>query len=132
MKMNKKYFIETYEESRQKFIEYSSNADIIESIPLKDFSENEEKGEPLFGMNGENLYIDICVFGNIKNPENVFLHTLGVHGIESFGSNSFQLKVLSENLNSKKIELKKSALIFIHTVNPYGMSFLRRGKRERE
>eukprot|EP01080_Neovahlkampfia_damariscottae_P001239 gene1239-11328_t len=117
-----RYFNNNYQTSRQKFIEYSSNADIHQSFPLCDSDGKTQ----LIGVNGEELYIDICVFGNIKNPENILLHTVGVHGIEGYGTSAIQLKFLSENLNSKNVILKKTAAIFIHSVNPYGMSFYRR------
>ena len=74
------------------------------------------------GPNGEALTIDIGWFGASK-PKRVLLHSSGLHGIEGFAGSAIQL----ESINREDFSLGgEDAVIFIHILNPYGMSWLRR------
>eukprot|EP01006_Ploeotia_vitrea_P045675 TRINITY_DN66963_c5_g3_i1.p1 TRINITY_DN66963_c5_g3~~TRINITY_DN66963_c5_g3_i1.p1 ORF type:complete len:396 (+),score=25.45 TRINITY_DN66963_c5_g3_i1:164-1189(+) len=75
-------------------------------------------------MNGEHLTIDIAVYGNTKDPTNIIFYSSGVHGVEGFAGSAIQLKVLSELLPSA--DKTKTVFVFIHSMNPFGMSWLRR------
>lgn len=124
---NSRYFSETYEESRSRFIKLTANASITKAVPI---TEEHNKGHQK-GMNGEPLYIDFAVFGNIKNPENILIYTCGAHGIEGFVGAAIQLKIIEDYFNNNQIlsQLPKTAILFIHTLNPYGMSFIRRANK---
>jgi hypothetical protein len=67
------------------------------------------------------LSIDIAVFGS-ASPTHVVLHSSGIHGVEGFAGSAIQL-ALMEQLP----ELPQgSALVLVHVLNPFGMSWLRR------
>jgi hypothetical protein len=73
------------------------------------------------GPRGEELTIDIAWFGS-GNPGQAVLHSSGLHGVEGFAGSAIQLQLL-EDLP----ELPEgTALVLAHTLNPYGMSWLRR------
>lgn len=72
------------------------------------------------GPNGEPLTIDIAWFGSTK-PHNVFLHSSGLHGVEGFAGSAIQLRALEA-----VPQQSKTAFIFVNTLNPYGMAWLRR------
>jgi hypothetical protein len=125
--LNTKYFFTSYEDSRQAFLTLTKGALVKKSIEIAD------KGEQghLKGMLGEPLYIDFAVFGNIKDPETILLHTSGVHGVESYCGSAIQLKCLQDFFASptklaETIANSSTAIIFIHCLNPWGMSFQRR------
>ncbi len=74
------------------------------------------------GPNGEDLPIDITWFG-AERPRRALLVSSGVHGVEAFAGSAIQLQSLDEILPALP---EDAALILIHTVNPYGMAWLRR------
>jgi len=109
-----KYFSKTYKEARKKFINYAKlNECNIASIPLKYIK----------GINGEKLYIDIAICGNLKS-KNILIYSSGIHGVEGYIGSAVQCNILDKYL--PKNVPTKSAIIFIHAVNPYGMSHYRR------
>lgn len=73
------------------------------------------------GPNGEDLTIDIGWFGN-PSPRRVLLHSSGLHGVEGFAGSAIQLQLL-EKLPAIP---KDAAIVLVHVLNPYGMSWLRR------
>src|SRR5215471_3159223 len=73
------------------------------------------------GPNGEDLGIDIAWFG-AENPRRVLLHSSGLHGVEGFAGSAIQLQLLNE----LPALAKDAAVILVHILNPYGMSWLRR------
>ncbi len=73
------------------------------------------------GPSGEDLAIDIASFGT-ENPDAVVLHSSGLHGVEGFAGSAIQLAALD-----RLAELEGDpALILVHILNPFGMSWLRR------
>jgi hypothetical protein len=73
------------------------------------------------GPNGEELGIDIAWFGS-DTPRRVLLHSSGLHGVEGFAGSAIQLQLLDQ-LPALPAD---TALIVVHTLNPYGMAWLRR------
>src|SRR5262245_3906684 len=73
------------------------------------------------GPNGEELTIDIAWFGS-ESPHRVLLHSSGLHGIEGFAGSAIQLQLL-DNVPALPSD---AALVIVHILNPYGMSWLRR------
>ena len=74
------------------------------------------------GPNGEDLTIDIAWFGAEK-PKRVLVHSSGLHGVEAFAGSAIQLQWLDEGIPSMP---EDSALVMVHVLNPFGMSWLRR------
>ena len=73
------------------------------------------------GPGGEILSIDVGWFGTEK-PRRVLVHSSGVHGVEAFAGSAVQLQLLDQ---LPKLP-EDTALVLVHVVNPYGMSWLRR------
>jgi len=73
------------------------------------------------GPNAEKLTIDIAWFGS-ESPRRLLLHSSGLHGIEGFAGSAVQLQLL-DNVPALSPD---AALVIVHILNPYGMSWLRR------
>lgn len=71
--------------------------------------------------NGSDLLLDVAWIGD-RNAEKVYMSTSGIHGVEGFAGSAIQLTLLN-NLNEIP---KNTAFIFVHVLNPWGMSWLRR------
>ena len=69
----------------------------------------------------EDLTIDIAWFGS-DAPKRLLLHSSGLHGVEGFAGSAIQLQLLE---NPPAIP-RDAALVMVHILNPYGMSWLRR------
>jgi uncharacterized protein DUF2817 len=73
------------------------------------------------GPRGEDLTIDVAWFGS-ESPRRVLVHSSGLHGVEGFAGSAIQLQLL-DHLPAIPIDM---ALILVHVLNPFGMSWLRR------
>ena len=71
--------------------------------------------------NGNPLYIDVVWIGN-TDANKLYMSTSGIHGVEGFAGSAIQLSTLSK-INELPSD---TALAFIHILNPWGMSWLRR------
>ena len=77
------------------------------------------------GSKGESLTVDVAWLGE-RPAKRVLLHTSGLHGVEGFAGSAIQLQLLAE-----PPELQTgTALVLLHVLNPYGMSWLRRTNAE--
>jgi Protein of unknown function (DUF2817) len=111
MKVSEKFFSPDYFMARRRFREMAASAGgRMETIPLD-----------AKGPNGEDLGIDIAWFG-AANPRRVLLHSSGLHGVEGFAGSATQLQLL----NNLPTLPEDAALIVVHVLNPFGMSWLRR------
>ena len=70
---------------------------------------------------GNNLYVDVAWIGN-PEAEKLYMSTSGIHGVEGFAGSAIQLSVL----NSFNKIPDNVAFAFIHILNPWGMSWIRR------
>ena len=73
------------------------------------------------GPDGEDLTIDIGWLGN-PAPRRVLLHSSGLHGVEGFAGSAIQLQLLEE----VPAIPDDGAIVLVHVLNPYGMTWLRR------
>ncbi len=74
------------------------------------------------GPQGEELSIDIARLG-ATDPQRIFIHSSGLHGIEGFAGSAIQLHCLDETMPALPGD---AAMIMVHVLNPYGMAWLRR------
>lgn len=110
-KMN--YFSNTYLGARKKFKKYSSKPGIYyDKIKL----------DGVEGADEEDLYIEIAYIGS-PDPTNVLIHSSGIHGIDGFAGSAIQCSILDKHLPGDIPN--ETAIVFIHCLNPYGMSHLR-------
>ena len=73
------------------------------------------------GPGCETLGIDIVWFGDAK-ARRVVLHSSGLHGVEGFAGSAIQIQTVRELPRISE----GTALILVHILNPYGISWLRR------
>eukprot|EP01001_Neometanema_parovale_P005942 NODE_2337_length_1445_cov_103.539334_g2220_i0.p1 GENE.NODE_2337_length_1445_cov_103.539334_g2220_i0~~NODE_2337_length_1445_cov_103.539334_g2220_i0.p1 ORF type:complete len:390 (+),score=56.47 NODE_2337_length_1445_cov_103.539334_g2220_i0:56-1225(+) len=112
-------FTSSYMEARKTFRAVTATAPVRDALILRDPS-----GTPILGMEGEELAIDLAAYGNVTNPRRLLIHTSGVHGVEGFAGSAIQTTVIR---NLKESDLGPSdCILFIHAVNPFGMSWHRR------
>jgi len=73
------------------------------------------------GQAGETLSIDTAYLGT-RTPQRAIVVMSGVHGIEGFAGSAIQTELLSRSINLSP----RDGVLFIHGVNPWGMSWWRR------
>ena len=106
-------FARSYAEARQKFM-----ACCIEKANVIDSWQH-----PLRGITGEKLYVDLAWFGDLSASK-VSVLLSGTHGIEGFAGSGIQLASIQTGLH-QQVEAN-TAVVLIHGLNPWGMSFTRR------
>ncbi|MBH62667.1 MAG: hypothetical protein CL569_09510 [Alphaproteobacteria bacterium] len=107
------YFPATYSEARSNFLSACTAAELaVESY------ENPEKGP-----DGEALYCDVALLGD-PNAPGVVVTTSATHGVEGYAGSGIQVGMLRDPVASRPSP--NVALLFIHTINPHGMAWLRR------
>jgi hypothetical protein len=109
---DKPSFKETYSESRDLFLKNVRGADKILNFTL-----------PFYPT----LQITMAVFEGSK--ENLLLHISGTHGVEGYVGAAIQNNFLQNYIHKKPGFFKnktRPTVIFIHALNPFGMSYYRR------
>lgn len=112
------WFANSYAEAAGRFL---IACDDLRDAGHKVTNERLELG--MTGPAGEPLCIDVAVVGSLKSG-NVLLSSSGVHGVEGYPGSAIQLAIMSDLC--KEEPFKDHAIIFIHTINPYGMAWWRR------
>ena len=84
---------------------------------------NERLEIGMTGPAGEPLCIDVAVVGSLESGK-VLLSSSGIHGVEGYPGSAIQLAIMSDLCERESF--KDHAIIFIHTINPYGMAWWRR------
>ncbi len=77
------------------------------------------------GAQGEPLAMDIALLGRPDAPSALVV-TSGTHGGEGFCGSGCQVALLADEAFVRSAEDGDVALVFVHAVNPYGFSHLRR------
>ncbi len=108
------YFIDTYEESQNRFLTYEDQ--------LKQHWQKTSHTE--YGIGHENLMVDTIFAEANKEKENLILLTSAIHGIEGYVGSAmldvFQSSILQE------LNPDSTAIQYVHAVNPWGMKHFRR------
>jgi hypothetical protein len=106
-----KFFSPDYVTARERFRAALKNAGgVLHTLPLD-----------AEGPRAEALSIEIGWLGSSR-PRRVLLHASGLHGVEAYTGSAVQLALL----HSAPAIPPEAAFIFVHVLNPYGMSWLRR------
>ncbi len=77
---------------------------------------------PLEGLEGERLYIDLAEVGP-EDSDSVIIVVSGTHGVEGYLGSALQRYHL-ETIDRERTT--GPALVFVHALNPYGFSWVRR------
>src|SRR5262245_24416823 len=100
------FFSPDYATSKRRFIETATRAGArLEALLLA-----------ATGPNDEELSIDIAWLGS-ATPKRVLVHSSGLHGVEGFAGSAIQLELLEH----RPTPAPKTAIVFVHILNPYGM-----------
>ena len=114
--MKSDYWSKNYKIAKDKFneslISLSNKGLNVEHEELS-INQNDTEGNP--------LYVDVAWIGN-KDADKLYMSTSGIHGVEGFAGSAIQVSVLNQ-INKLPSD---TALAFIHILNPWGMSWLRR------
>ncbi len=107
------YFADSYLEARQNFL----TSCLDEATLIKSWQ------HPLRGMAGEKLYVDLAWFGSLA-AQKVLILLSATHGVEGFGGSGIQVSSLKSNWHKQADN--DVAIVMIHGLNPWGMSYCRR------
>jgi hypothetical protein len=102
----------SYVDARAAFLEAAAGA----GARLESFA------HPLRGLQGEELFVDVAEVGP-ADADNVVLIVSGTHGVEGYLGSALQrhhLDTLDRDRSGGP------ALVFVHALNPYGFSWVRR------
>lgn len=112
-------FAQSYAEARRKFIDAASAAG-REPVPHP---------HPLLGRDGEALAMDVARFG-AADANAVLILSSACHGVEGFCGSGVQNALLADAGFHDAAARSDVALLYIHALNPYGFSWLRRTTHE--
>jgi hypothetical protein len=84
---------------------------------------------PMRGRDGEALAMDVARDGPSDAPA-LLIVSSACHGVEGFCGSGVQRALLAESALRAKARSAGVALLFIHALNPYGFSWLRRTTHE--
>ena len=111
----------TWSEATSKFVQ-AAQASQARMIKLKLSPE-------LTSPTSEPLHIDVAVWESDDSPtKDALVYTAGVHGVEGFAGSAIMIMLCSKIKQNQLPSGMK--IIFIHVINPYGMSHWRRWNEE--
>ena len=108
-----------YAQARAKFLEAAEAAGLhVTSYPLA-----------LSGRDGEALAVDAAWQGP-RQAAKLLLLTSGVHGVEGYAGSGAQTALLREQAWMEQASASGMAVLYVHGLNPYGFSHIRRVTQE--
>jgi len=113
------FFSASYAEARGKFLAATESAGRF----------NEPHWHPLLGQEGERLAMDVVREGP-REAERLLIISSACHGIEGFAGSGIQTGLLSDPSWHAAVQASGVAVLYIHALNPYGFSWLRRVTQE--
>jgi hypothetical protein len=112
-------FSRSYAEARQKFLNAAARRGLrVESHELK-----------MPGADGETLAADVVLEGPV-DASRMLLVISGVHGVEGFCGSAVQTGMLLLDDARRADSLRDTAVLYVHAINPFGFSHLRRVTQE--
>jgi hypothetical protein len=112
-------FSNGYAQARQKFLEAAADAGLLV----------EAKPHPLPGLAGEPLAMDVARDGH-PSADKLLILSSGCHGVEGYCGSGIQVAVLRDAEWRARAAERGVAVLYIHGLNPYGFSHLRRTTHE--
>ncbi len=112
-------FSSSYAQARVKFLEAAAQA----GLPIASFA------HPLPGKDGEVLAMDLALDG-APDAQHLLIVSSACHGVEGFCGSGVQVFALHDAEWREKARDAGVAVLYIHALNPYGFSHLRRVTNE--
>ncbi|HSV36924.1 MAG TPA: M14 family metallopeptidase [Ramlibacter sp.] len=112
-------FSPTYVQARAQFLEACGAADV----------EVESSAHPLAGRDGEALAMDVARDGP-ADADTLLIISSACHGVEGYCGSGVQVAALRDAAWRAHARNQGVAVLYIHALNPYGFSHLRRTTHE--
>ena len=112
-------FSSSYAQARVKFLEAAATAGL----------QIESHNHPLKGKDGEVLAMDVARAG-APDADTQLIGTSGCHGVEGYCGSGVQVFALHDAEWLEKARAAGVAVLYIHALNPYGFSHIRRTTHE--
>ncbi|MEO5770493.1 MAG: M14 family metallopeptidase [Burkholderiaceae bacterium] len=112
-------FSPTYAEARRKFLAAVDAAGL----------HAESHAHPMLGRDGEALAMDVVREGP-RDAQSLLLISSGCHGAEGFCGSGVQVALLRDAAWHARLREAGVAVLYVHALNPYGFSWLRRVTHE--
>jgi hypothetical protein len=112
-------FSRTYPEARAKFLAAADAAGLDVHSEI----------HPLLGYDGEILALDVARCGPMS-AEKLLLISSGCHGVEGYAGAGVQIALLRDANFLAEARRNGVAVLFLHALNPWGMSWMRRATHE--
>lgn len=117
--MNGGTFSSTYAQAREKFLAAARDAGVaVESLE-----------HPLRGRDGETLAMDVARDGP-PDASRLLILSSACHGVEGYCGSGVQVAALRDDAWRAHARASGVAVLYIHALNPYGFSHLRRVTHE--
>lgn len=110
------HFSQTYGEAREKFLAVAR---------AREMTVTRHAHPVARGAQGEDLSIDVAVLGDERAP-GMLLTTSATHGVEGFCGSGCQVGLLADDEFVRTVGAANVAIAFLHALNPFGFSHLRR------
>ncbi|HEY3533883.1 MAG TPA: M14 family metallopeptidase [Casimicrobiaceae bacterium] len=113
-------FPATYAQARERFVAQARTAG----------REVESHVHPHWrGANGEALAIDVVLLGP-ADAASLLVLSSGMHGVEGFAGSGCQVALMQDPLFAEALARSATGVLFVHALNPYGFSHLRRANED--
>ena len=112
-------FSRSYAQARIKFLEAAATAGL--SV--------QSHAHPLKGRDGEDLAMDVACAGP-PDAQNLLIISSACHGVEGYCGSGVQVHALHDAEWLEKARGSGAAVLYIHALNPYGFSHIRRTTHE--
>jgi hypothetical protein len=112
-------FSSSYAQARVKFLEAAATA----GLAITSFA------HPLKGKDGEDLAMDVALDGS-PDAKEVLIVSSACHGVEGYCGSGVQVFALNDQEWREKAKAAGVAVLYIHALNPYGFSHIRRVTNE--
>ncbi|MFH1729539.1 MAG: M14 family metallopeptidase [Pseudomonadota bacterium] len=116
-----KYFNETYEQSREEFVELGNL--LIQSQSI----EGSYQGEiNVACTTDDDLTFNYVYIPALEKEKNLIIVSSGVHGIEGHVGSALQRFYMNKLIAEYDLDNSQLGFLFIHSVNPWGYKYSRR------
>lgn len=112
-------FSSSYAQARHKFFETAKTA----GLSVKSYL------HPLPGRDGETLAMDVVREGP-ADAQNLLIVSSACHGVEGYCGSGVQVHALQDSAWREAARTSNVAVLYIHALNPYGFSHVRRVTHE--
>lgn len=112
-------FSKSYAEARQKFLDAAQASGLQVQSHL----------HPLPGRDGESLAMDVAREGPV-DAQNLLIISSACHGVEGYCGSGVQVHALHDSAWRQAARDAGVAVLYIHALNPYGFSHVRRVTHE--